>query len=103
MMIGLGLVLIVFGSYVMYTFYSPGPLNDAFNPARIKYLTFLFENKPCMTVISVVLILAGILMIILIFKKSLYIRITVPILSLALKSSLRNILLIILSVVILCL
>ena len=42
MMIGLGLVFIVFGSYVMYTFYNPGPLNDAFNPARIKYLAFLF-------------------------------------------------------------
>lgn len=103
MMIGLGLVLIVFGSYVMYTFYAPGPLNDAFNPARIKYLTFLFENKVSMTIVSVLVILAGIFMIILICRKHLYIRITVPILSLALKSSLRNILLIILSVVILCL
>ena len=103
MMIGLGLVLIVFGSYVMYTFYSTGPLNDAFNPARIKYLTFLFENKTCMTVISVILILVGLFLIVMICRKHLYIRITVPILSLALKSSLRNLMLILLSVVTLCL
>ena len=103
MMIGLGLVLIVFGSYVMYTFYSPGPLNDVFNPARIKYLTFLFANKTVMTVVSVLLIIIGIFLIILIFRKHLYIRLTVPILSLALKSSLRNILLIILSFFTLCL
>ena len=54
-----------------------------------------------MTIVSVLLIIIGIFLIILIFRKHLYIRITVPILSLALKSSLRNILLILLSIVIL--
>lgn len=98
MMLGLGVVFIIFGCYLLYTFYSPGPMNDPFNPARIKYLVFLFNNKTFMTIISVLLILIGIFLIVLIFKKHQYIRITVPILSLALKSSLRNVLLIALSV-----
>ena len=96
--IGLAVSLIVFGAFIIYNIYSIGPLNSGVNAARVKYLYFLISNKTFMLCFGIIMIILGIICIVLIIKNRQKINNSVLILALASKHSLKNILLIILSV-----
>jgi hypothetical protein len=98
LLLSLCVVFISFGAFVIFTLYYTGPLNSGLNAARVKYLFFLMENKNWLLAISIILIVLGLIMFILIIKWRKYISISIPILSVASKVSLKNILLILLSI-----
>ena len=103
LMITLGLVFITFGTLIIVNYVYTGPLNDGLNAARVKYLNFLYSHKPLLYTIAVICILLGLMVFFLICKFRKYISSAIPILSLAAKSSLKNVLLLFLSGFILCL
>lgn len=98
MVITLGVVLILFGAFVIFAVHNPGPLNDGTNAARVKYLSYIMNHKVGLTIAAVVFILLGLFVFFLIFKFSKYIKSSIPILDLASKATLKNILLIFLSI-----
>ncbi len=100
LVIGLGLTFILFGVMIILNLYYTGPLNAGVNAARVKYLYFMMSYKQEMLAISIVLIILGFIVFFLICKFRKYVKTAIPILSLASKASLKNFLLIILSIVI---
>lgn len=94
------LTLFAFAALMLISEYAPGALNDGINAARVRYLSFLFRNKVNITLLSVGCIVLGIVLIIVFIYSSKTLNKTTPLISVAFKSSLKNILLIILSVLI---
>ncbi len=99
LLLGLVVVLFAFGVFVLINLYWTGPLNDGVNAARVKYLSFIFKYKTNMTVGAIIIILLGFVLLYLICKFKKYVKTAIPILALASKASLKNVLLIILSTV----
>lgn len=92
-------VLLSFGALILVNIHYTGPLNNGINAARVKYLHFIMSNKKTMTFIGIVLILASFLLMYLVCKFKKYVKSAIPILAIASKASLKNILLIFLSIV----
>lgn len=94
----LAVVFITFGAFVIFSIYYTGPLNSGLNAARVKYLYFIIKYKPWLLAFSIVMILLGIILFFLICKFRKYVKMSIPILSMASKASLKNVLLIFLSI-----
>ena len=97
LLLALVVVLFAFGLFILVNLYWTGPLNDGVNASRVKYLSFIFEYKTRMTVLAVFILLLALLLIYFICKYRKYVRVSIPILALASKASLKNILLVLLS------
>lgn len=101
MLIALAATFIAAGILIILNYTNTGPLNNAFNAARVKYIQFLVANKTLMITLGSISIALGLLTIFIMIKFSNYIRVAIPILSYAAKTTLRNIMLIILSALVL--
>jgi hypothetical protein len=97
LLFAMAITFLAFGSFIIYSYAAPGPMNGAFNAARVKYLYFLISQKPLMITISVVSIILGLFMFFAICKFRKYVNSSVAILSYAAKTTLKNIMLIFLS------
>lgn len=97
LLLTLALTFFAAGSFIIYSYTYPGPLNSAFNAARVKFLEFLIENKILMMTLSTISILLGFFTLFVMCKFAKYVRTAIPILSYAAKTTLKNILLILLS------
>lgn len=97
MLLALAVTFIAAGSLVIASYSYTGPLNNAFNAARVKFLQFLIENKTLMMTLSIISIVLGLFTFFVMCKFRRYIRVSIPILSYAAKTTLRNVMLIILS------
>lgn len=98
LVVALGVVLVTAGVFVIVVAFYTGPLNSGVNAARVKYLGFVMKYKWYLLGIGIFFIIFGLVVFFLIFKFRKYISVAIPILGLASKASLKNILLIILSV-----
>ncbi|MCP5014152.1 MAG: CTL/SLC44 family protein [Ketobacter sp.] len=94
----LGLTLIAFGGIIIANYAYTGPLNDGINAARVKYLSFLMTNKGWFITLAVVLILLGLFVFYFMCKFRKNINISIPMMKYAAKTTLKNILLIFLSI-----
>ena len=97
------IILIVSGIVIFFTYYYEGPLHEKANHLKIKYLSFLLSHKVLFHILAVVLILLGFFLIYLLYSKKDEISLALPLLEIAARCSIKNILLIILSVVIIIL
>lgn len=97
LLITMALTFLAFGGFIIYSYAAPGPMNGAFNAARVKYIYFLLSQKTLMITISVISILLGLFMFFAICKFRKYVNSSVAILSYAAKTTLKNIMLIFLS------
>ena len=98
LILALIVVLLLFGALILFNVYHQGPLNHGINASRVKYLYFIMKNKSLMTIIAIALILVSLLLTYLVCKLKKYVKSAIPILAIASKASLKNILLIFLSV-----
>ena len=103
LLLGLVATLLLFGVLIFINVYHTGPLNNSINALRVKYLSFMMKYKSQLVVLAVFFIIAGLLFLIFICKYNKQIRLAIPILALSSKSSLKNILLIFLSIFIITL
>ena len=103
MLLALAATFIAAGILIILNYTNTGPLNNAFNAARVKYIQFLVQNKALMITLGSICLALGLLTIFVMIKFSRYIRLAIPILSYAAKTTLRNIMLILLSAFILAL
>lgn len=97
LLLSLALTFIASGAFIIFNYAYTGPLNSAFNATRVKFLQFLLVNKPLMISLSVIFILLGLLTFIMMCKFRKYVKVSIPILSYAANTTLKNILLIFLS------
>ena len=97
LLFSLALTFIVSGTFVILSYTHPGPLNSSFNAVRVKFLHFLISNKAAMMTLSVISIVLGFFTFFIMCKYRKYIETTIPILSYAAKTTLKNVLLIFLS------
>ena len=97
LLITMALTFLAFGSFIIYSYAAPGPMNGAFNAARVKYLYFLMSQKPLMITLAVISIILGLFMFFAICKFRKYVNSSVAILSYSAKTTLKNIMLIFLS------
>lgn len=97
----LGVILIAFGGVIIANYAYTGPLNDSWNTLRIKYLEYLIVNKPYLLTLAAFLIIFGLLTFVIMCKHRKSINISIPIITIASRSSLKNILLIFLSIFVL--
>ena len=97
LLLTLALTFFASGAFVIYNYAHTGPLNNAFNATRVKFLHFLIVNKVLMMTLAILSLALGCftLFITCIYIK--YVKMAIPILSYAAKTTLRNILLILLS------
>ena len=100
LLIALVVALISFGVFIIVNLYFTGPLNSGVNAARVKYLYFIMTHKHLMLGIAIGAILFGLVLLFLICKFRKYVSVSIPILKIASKATLKNILLILLSTVI---
>ncbi len=95
--------LIALGVLLFVNIYHTGPLNHPINALRVKYLIFMENNKTYLIILAVVSILLGLILLIFFFKKIKWIRETTPMLKVAAVFSLKNSLLLLLSLTIIIL
>jgi len=95
--------LVLLGTMLLINIYYTGPMNHPINALRVKYLVFMEHNKNYLIVLAVVFILLGILLLIFFIKKLKWIRETTPMLKVAAVFSLKNVLLLFLSLFIIIL
>lgn len=96
--IALGLVLIIVGILLFISYAHTGFLNDPFNALRINYLNFLITHKYSYLFLAFFTSILGIVVLIIFFKYRLYIHNAIPLLTLASRSTLKNFMLLVLSV-----
>ena len=101
MILGLALVFLSVGGVIIASYVYTGPLNDSVNAARVKYLSFLYSHKPFFIVLAVVFILIGLFIFYFMCKFRNHIGVAIPMIKYASKTTLKNILLIFLSVFVL--
>lgn len=101
--IGTGALLITAGGVIIASMAYTGPLNDSLNPLRVKYLQFFIAYKVPLIIFGVVLIFAGLMVFILMCKHRKSISAAIPLIKIASRTTLKNPLLILLSVFILAL
>ena len=97
----LGILFIAFGGVIIANYAYTGPLNDSWNTLRVKYLQYFIENKPCLLTLAAFLILFGLLTFYIMCKHRRSINISIPLITIASRSSLKNVLLIFLSATVL--
>lgn len=97
LLLTLALTFIAAGALVIFNYTYTGPLNNAFNAARVKFLQFLVENKTLMLTLSVISILLGLFTFFVMCKFRKYVRTAIPMLSYAASTTLKNGMLILLS------
>ena len=97
LLLGLAATFMATGAFMIYTATYTGPVNSGFNASRVKFLQFLIENKVAMLLTAGVLLLLGLFTLYVVFKFKRYVSLTVPILSYAASTTLKNVLLILLS------
>ena len=93
------LLLILSGILLLVTYYYEGPLHEKASHLKIKYLSFVLSHKILFHVLAIGLILLGIFLIYVVVSRRKEIGTALPLLEIAAKCSLSNILLIVLSVV----
>lgn len=89
------LTLFGFAAVMLIAEYAPGKLNDGVNAARVRYLSFLIRNKFQITALAIGCIVLGVILVIVFITSAKTLNKTTPLISVAFKSSLKNILLII--------
>lgn len=99
----LGLSFFAIGALIIMSYTYTGPLNDSWNTIRVKYLDYLISHKPELITLAVVFFILGLLTFYLMMKYRRYVNIAIPLITIASRSSLKNVMLIILSAVILAL
>lgn len=97
----LALSLMLLGLLIFVSYGFTGHLNDSNNPLRVKYLQYLLDHKALFIITGILLILTGLFVFYLMIKYRKYIHTAIPLIKYAIKSSLRNFLLNILSIVVL--
>ena len=97
LLFGLVLTFITFGVAVLLNVYYTGPLNNSVNALRVKYLSFMMRHKNGLVTMAIIFLLLGVTLLVYICMKMKDIKRSIPILSLASKSSLKNVLLVFLS------
>lgn len=88
------LTLFGFAAVLLCSTYAPGELNDGINAARVRYLSFLFKNKMNITILAISCIILGLVLVLIFLYSFKTLNKTTPLIAVALKSSLKNILLI---------
>lgn len=96
-------VLIAFGVVMLMNEYYPGSLNDGVNAARVKYLSFLKMNKILITVVSILCLIAAVVLVIVLLKYLKKINLVIDVIKEAVKVTLKNIMLVFLSLFIIIL
>lgn len=96
-------VMIAFGILMLLSLYNPGSLNDGINAARVKYLSFLKINQTWLTIIAVFSLVLGVVILFLMIKWAKTINKVIALMRQSYKISLRNSLLIFLSLFIIVL
>lgn len=96
--ITLSSTLFLIGSMLFVHLYGTGPLNNSVNAMRVKYLSFLTNNQTYLTILGVCFILLGFILLFMMCKKFATINKSSRLISLASKMSIRNILLLFLSI-----
>lgn len=102
-MLGVVITLVAYGSYLIYGMYSQGALNDGLNTVRVYNINYKMTSKNEIWFVAVLCILLGLIFLIIMIKKGGVISKTTPLISAAIKSSLRNVLLWFTSVLIIAL
>lgn len=97
----LGLALLAFGILIFVSYAFTGQLNDPNNALRVKYLQYLMDHRALLIILSVFSIIVGLFAFYLMIRYRNYIQASIPLLKYATKSSLRNFLLNLLSIVVL--
>lgn len=92
-----GLALIAAGSLIFASYGLVGQLNDPSNALRVKYINFLLGYKVALIIFASISVLAGLFVFFLMCKYRKNIATAIPLLQFASKSSLKNIMLILLS------
>ena len=103
LMLGVGLLLILMGSLVFAYRFNYGKSFTKFDPYVYKYQKYFREHSTLTIIIASLLILIGLLELLIVCKYRSEIGAAIPMISIATKSSLRNVLLLFISVVILVL
>jgi hypothetical protein len=99
----LTIMLIISGILIFVTYYYEGPLHESANHLKIKYLSFLLSHKVSFHFLAVFLILMGFFLAYLLYSKRNEIGLALPLLQIAARCTMKNILLIILSIFIIVL
>lgn len=97
LLLSMAATFIATGALIIYSYVHPQSMNHAFNALRIKFLQFLIDNRILMLTLSGISILCGLFTLFALCKFRKYFRVAIPILSYAAKTTLKNVLLIILS------
>jgi hypothetical protein len=104
-LMGILLVIILFvsGILIFVTYHYKGPLHETANHLKLKYLSFLLRHKVLFHLLAIVLILLSFYMIYLLYSNRKTIGLALPLLEIAARSALKNILLVVLSIIIILL
>jgi hypothetical protein len=94
----LGVLFIAFGGVIIANYVYTGPLNDSWNALRVKYLEYFIVHKPQLLTLAAFMILFGFITFIIMCKHRKSINIAIPIITIASRSTLKNSLLIFLSI-----
>ena len=97
LMVSISILLIAFGSLLLFYSYKYGNINESFNPDNYKVLKFFAKNKTISIISGVAFLLSGLFVFFIICKYRKEIGIAIPLVSIATKSSLQNLLLLFLS------
>ena len=100
MMVVVGLLLILASIMILLTFYYDGPMYKKSNHLRMKYSSYFLNHKVGFHILAILLFLLGIYIFYVIFKKRQEIKIALPLLNIAARVSIKHILLIVLSLVV---
>lgn len=94
------IILFIMGIMIFVTYHYEGPLHEKANHLKLKYMSFLLSHKILFHFVAVLLILGSFFLIYILYSKRKTIGLALPLLQIAARSSLKNILLIFLSIVI---
>lgn len=88
--LGTIIMLITSGVVLLGSFIYTGPLNDALNPLRVKYIHFFASNQITIIIVGSILILSGLFVLLLMCKHRKSIKLSIPLISIASKTTLKN-------------
>lgn len=97
LMITMMLTFLATGAFIIATYFDAGPFNSALNIVRINFLQFLIDNRILMLGLAAACLVLSIFTFVIMIKFRKYIKLSIPLLSFAAHTTLKNILLIFLS------
>lgn len=97
--LGTGLTLLAGGAVAIGSLFYTGPLNNSLNPLRVRYLHFFASHQGLVIAVGVILILTGLFVLFLMCKHRKNISASVPLIKVASRSTLKNPLLIVFSII----